>query len=162
MVIKVIREVFSQKIYILGWFALSVSFFFAFLLIQVKTIPGNDFLFQLQLLSLKDYSLFSLLSLLAGLSFLMQWYLLKQKRKAMGAIGSGIAGGFWATIGSIFGSATCASCIAALFGFLGVGTVFTLLDYRNYIVAASVAFLGISIYFASQKVIGACKSCETK
>lgn len=160
IIIKAIQEVFSQRLYLAGWLLLSIAFFFVFFFIQVGTVPGNDFLFQLQIFSLREYLLLAILASFASLSCFMQWHSARKKKKTIAALGSGVMGGLCATVGSIFGSATCASCIAALFSFLGAGTLFVLLDWRNYIVAFSFLFLATSIYLSSRRIMGTCRSCS--
>lgn len=163
--VKAIWEVLSRKGYLLGWLILAILFSFIFISIPVKAIPGNSFLFQLSLLSPKEYLLLASLAFFASLSLVMQFYLWRRKRElksTMSTLGSGGVGGFAATVASMFGTATCASCISALFGFLGIGTIFTLIDYRSYIVVFSFVFLSISIYFASRRIVGECPLCVAK
>lgn len=159
------RTVLGKRTYGLGWLILAGVFFFLFVSIPVRTIPGNSFLFQLELLSVKELILLSSLAFLASLSFTMQWYLWRRKselKRKMGALGTGGAGGLGAIVASMFGTATCASCVAALFGFLGVGMVLTLIDWRNYIVAFSFILLFVSLYFSSRRIVNKCLSCETR
>lgn len=159
------RTVLNKRRYGVGWLILAGVFFFLFVSIPVRTIPGNSFLFQLELLSFKEYILLGSLSLLASLSLVMQWYIWRGKRElksTVSALGSGGAGGLFATLASMFGTATCASCVAAFFGFLGIGTVFTLIDWRNYIVGFSFILLCLSIYFSSRRIIDECSSCEVR
>ncbi len=163
--IEAIRIVVSQKKYVFGWLLGAIGFFFLFLSIPIRAIPGNSFWFQLSLLSFKEYILLGSLAFMSALSFIMQWFLWVRKRelrKAASALGSGGAGGLSAVLASMFGTATCASCISALFGFLGVGTVFTLIDWRNYIVAFSFLLLFVSLYFSSRGIVSKCVPCEAK
>lgn len=163
--IEASRIVLSQKKYIVGWLCAATGFFLLFLSIPVGIVPGNSFGFQLSLLSFREYMLLGSLALVSALSFVMQWFLWKRRRelkKTARALGAGGAGGFSAIVASMFGTASCASCISALFGFLGIGTVFTLIDLRNYIVAFSFLLLFISLYFSSQRIVSKCISCDTK
>lgn len=153
-------RVFANKLYLLFALLLSLSFFFLFIYIPVRNIPGNDFAFQLSILTPTDFLLLIALSLLTTLSLIMNLYLFLQRRKkqiGIALFSQGGVGIFSGTIASIFGTATCAACVGSLFGFLGVGGVFFLLEYRTPITILAIILLLISLYFTAQKVEGVCK-----
>ena len=161
--IEAIQAVLAQKRYSFLLLLFAIGFFFLFLFIPTRAIPGNSFWFQLSLLSFKEYILLGSLAFLSALSLTMQWYLWVRKRElrnAVSALGTGGAGGLSAVLASMFGTASCASCISAIFGFLGIGMVFTLIDYRNYIISASLLLILASIYFASRRINNICRSCD--
>ena len=78
-------------------------------------------------------------------------FLIKGKAMMISAFFAGIAG-----------SAFCASCLAPLFAFFGIGfsgVIFTL-QYRFYFVAIIVAFMLVAIYLTSRKIVGVCEDCK--
>ena len=99
------------------------------------------------------------LSSLIGLMVSMQVYVYKIKKSAKG-VGRGAVGGFSSIMAGLFGTASCSSCVAALFGFLGVGTVFFLIQYQWYIVGISLFLMLISIYFTSLSIEKNCEACK--
>lgn len=139
------------------------ALFILFIALPVFTIPGNTLQFQLKTFRTQDYALMLFFSALAGLNFALYWFALKQKRdqnipqSVVGGTTSGIAGIF----GAIVGTATCASCLAALFGLVGLGTgsVFFVLKNQSYFLVGAIALMLISIYFAARKVSKVCHSC---
>jgi len=163
--ILAIKELLGRKNYLIGLLILAPIIFLLLIYIPVRTIPGNDFAFQLSLLTVGDRILLVILSLLTALSIVMNIFVLRNKSNTQNSLsmagqsGTGILSG---VIGSVFGTATCASCATSLFGFLGVGGVFFLLEYRTWIVAASIILILVSLYFTSRKVIGVCESCRVR
>lgn len=157
------KLVFSDKRYLFGFLVVTFAMFWLLLYIPIRTIPGNDLAFQISILTPKDWLLFTILPILTALSIVMNIYILKNKASARaGAVmaGQGGTGFFSGIIASVFGTATCASCVATIFGFLGVGGVLFLLQYRTYITAAAIILLLISLYFTSKRVLNACESCR--
>lgn len=160
---KVILNAFKNRTNVVIFFLITIISFSVFLYLPIKTVPGNDLIFQLSILSFKDLVLFIILSLLVGLSFVLQIALWKKKRglkttvKGVSSIGLSSFGG---VIASVFGTATCASCLTALFGFLGIGTIFSLIEYRSYIMIGAIALITFSIYLTSRQLKKGCKSCE--
>lgn len=127
------------------------------ILIPTLTIPENDLLFQLSIFTVKDWFLTVLLSILVGLMITLQVYSYRKQRSLH--IGNSIAGSSSGIIASLFGTAGCSSCLAGIFGFLGAGNVFFLLEYQAYVVAVSMVLILASLYFAARKINcnGACK-----
>lgn len=160
--ILAIKVVLKDKKYLAAFLFLSLAIFWLFIYIPVRNIPGNDFAFQLSIMTFQDKILMGLLSILVALSILMNIYAFKLKRSTrigISAVGQGGGGLFSVVVASVFGTATCASCVAAIFGFLGTGGVLFLLAYRTQIVLVSIVLLLISLYFTSAKVLGICKNC---
>ena len=154
-----IRMVLGDTSYLLGFFLLIGLFVWLFFYIPVRNIPGNDFAFQLSIMSPKDIILLITLSTLTALSVVMNGYILRRQfsmRSGVGLVSQGGLGGFVGVIGSIFGTASCASCAVSLFGFLGVGSVFFLLQYRQVITVVAILLLIFSLYFTSKSVLGIC------
>ncbi len=158
-IITAIRMVLSDTKYLLTFILFIGFFIWFFLYIPVRNIPGNDFAFQLSIMSPRDFILLITLSTLTALSIVMNGYILKRQftlRSSVGMVGQGGVGSLAGVIGSIFGTASCASCAVSLFGFLGVGSVFFLLQYREVITVAAILLLIFSLYFSSKSVLGIC------
>lgn len=168
------KEIFNHPRYLWIFLGLALLFFWVLVYIPVRSIPGNDFLFQLSILTVKDWILFITLSVLTALSVVFNIYLLflnkrrdsgsfahKNKVKVGAALtvqgGTGILSGI---VASLFGTATCAACISSLFGFLGFGGVLFLIEYRTPITVAAILLLLVSLHFTSQKVLRVCKICK--
>lgn len=158
-IITAIRMVLGDSRYLTTFLLLIGVFVWLFLYIPVKNIPGNDFAFQLSIMAPKDFILLIALSTLTALSVVMNGYILKRQfsiRSGVGLVGQGGLGSFAGVIGSIFGTASCASCAISLFGFLGVGSVLFLLQYRQIITTGAIILLIFSLYFTSKSVLGIC------
>ncbi len=161
--LQTFRIVFASRRYVLGFITISILLFWLFLYIPVTLIPGNDFAFQLSILAAKDIFSLGFLAILTALSLLLHVYLLQRKVGASQislTMGSGLAGSTIAVVGSLFATASCAACIATLLGFLGVGTIFFLIDHRQLIIVFSVIMMLISLHFTAQKVLGVCEICN--
>ena len=144
------KEVLQSKKYSRIFLLLSALIVVVYILIPVFTIAGNDLLFQLSVFTLKDWFLIVPLSLLIGLMITMQVYNYK-KTKMLNA-GKGIVGSSSGIIAGLFGTAGCSSCLASVFGFLGIGNILFLLEYQAYVVASSLALILGSLYFTSKKI----------
>ena len=125
------KKVLRKKGYLLAFMAVAIIFFGIFFLLPVFAIPGNDIKFQSSVFTISDYLIMAFLSITIGLLISMQVYNFKMKRSAK-ATGKGILGGFSGFVAGIFGTASCSSCIAAVFGFLGAGTIFFLVENQLY------------------------------
>ena len=156
------KTVLSKKFYLLGFLTLIPLTFFLFVMIPVWTIPGNSLDFQLGIFSERDYILLSILLFLTSLFLTMQVFIFRNsisaKDKTTAAVKGGV-GGYTAVVGSVFATAACSSCLFALFGFLGFGTLFFLLEHQWYILTGAMLLLVVYLYFASKKVNGICDVC---
>ena len=155
-----VRHIFKETKYRLLFIGIALGMFFLFILIPVWTVIGNSFAFQLSLFTLPDFILLVFLSLLNGLFITMQIYLWKSPKMTVQGIGKSVGGSAGALFAGIAGTAFCASCLAPLFAFLGIGfsgVVFTL-EYRLYVVVIIVILMFIAIYLTSKKVVGTCNN----
>jgi len=149
-------------VFVFVWFAL-----FAFMFsIPLKAIPGNSLRLQAELFKLQDYVILIGLSGLSALSlaiqvnvFRMKYASITRDAGSMAVGGMGIASGI---VSSLFASATCASCMGALFGFLGFNTLLILIDNRWYILSGAFLLLGVSLYLASRRFNRGCELCIIK
>jgi hypothetical protein len=158
-----LREVFAHSKYKLYFLGLSLAIFLILILLPVLSIPGNSFGFQLSIMKQSEIILFVILSILTALSIVFHIYILrhiKSKKVGISLVGQSGLGIFSGLIGSLFGAASCASCLTFVFGLLGVSGVVFLLDYKTPITYGAIIILIISLYFTSQKVLGVCTRCK--
>ena len=144
------KEVLQSKKYVKIFAFLTLFMVAVYIIIPVLTIEGNDLLFQLSVFTIKDWLLIVPLSGLIGLMITMQVYSYK-KQKSLN-VAKGVAVSSSGIIAGLFGTAGCSSCLASLFGFLGVGNVFFLLEHQVYVVSISFILILVSIYFTSKKM----------
>lgn len=145
------------------WFGLfSGVIFAAYIVIPVWLTPYSSFDYQFSILRPKDYVLFAALALLTSLLIMMQVFLFSRSRKQEKAlaVGRGSAGVASALFGGILATAACASCIAAILGFLGAGSVFFVLDYRLPISIGAITLMLVALYFTGRRVHNHCEHCE--
>lgn len=139
----------------------SFLFLLLFIYIPVTKIPGNSFSFQISIFTFKDWFSLIALSLLSSLSLTMNVFVFDQENKSRltkSSFGRGSLGIIYGFIGSIFGpTASCASCVGSIFGFLGVGAVIFMIRYQTYILLTFVILILFSIYYTSLRVLGICK-----
>jgi len=158
-----IKTVLSKKWYLFSFLALVPLVFLFFVYIPVRSIPGNSLEFQLGIFSHRDYTTLTIFSLLTSLFLIMQAFIFRNSlnsKDKLVSLGKGGIGGYVAIIGSIFGTASCSSCLAALFGFLGFNTLLFLVERQWYIVSGAIILLLISLYFVSKKINGICDICR--
>lgn len=152
------RTILTKRNYLLLFLAGIPTVFAVFVFIPVKTIPGNDLFFQLSIFTLRDWTLMFALSFLTSLLIIMNIYIFRQRR-AIAEAGKAGAGGLSSMVGAVFGTAACSSCVAALFGFLGLPAVLFLIEARLYIVVGAIGLILLSLYFAAKKIVLACENC---
>ena len=153
---KASKKILSNTKYLISFIVIAVVLFGIFVLIPVLTIPGNDLLFQLDVFTFKDYALLIFLAVFMSLMIAMQVFSYQVKKSAAKAT-SGTAAMVPGFTAALFGTASCSSCVAAIFGVFGIGTVLFLIQYQWYIVGFSFLLVGISIYFSSVSIEKRCK-----
>ena len=155
------KSVLENKSYKLWFFGLTAIFIAAYLLLPIWLTPGNTLSFQLSLLRPSDYILFFVLSAVTALLILMQAFIfLRSKKGRAGAVGQGGVGAFSALFGGLLATAACSSCIAAILGFLGAGSIFFILENQPYFVYGAIALVLLGLYFSARRVQGYCEDCE--
>lgn len=160
-------QVFVERKYIFIFLSFALFFFALFVFIPVATAPGNTLAFQLSALSFfraQDYFLMIFFALLAGLNFSMNiyaWRKQKQTANIYKSVASGATVGFGGIFAAIVGTATCVSCLAYLFGImgLGIGSVVFILKYRTFFLLGAIVLILFSLYLTARKVNKACNSC---
>lgn len=156
--------VFRDKKYLTILLITTALIFSILLYIPVTLMPGNSLISHINSISSQDLALYLLLSFLTGLSITFNLFLIGRKAGGMkygffatAQTGTGLISAIFA---SIFGVASCAACLTSIFSLIGVTGVFFLVDFRVPITLAAAGILLVSLYFTSQKVVGACKNCK--
>lgn len=142
----------------------SFVFFVLFIVIPVFTIPGNSLAFQLSIFREQDYVLMAFLAMLVGLNVALQWCSFQQRKAQQDiskSVAQGVSSGVLGVFGAVVGTAACASCLAFLFGLIGLGTgsVFFVLKNQSYFLLVAIALMIIMLYFAARKINKVCTSC---
>lgn len=166
-------QVLGEQKYVFILLSFALFFFALFVFIPVATTPGNTLAFQLSIFRVQDYFLMTLLAFLVGLNFSMNIYAWrkskrfdyaqrKQSANISQSAASGAAAGFGGAFAAIVGTATCASCLAFLFGIvgLGIGSVAFVLKYQTFFLLGAIALVLFSLYFTARKVNKHCASCK--
>lgn len=155
-----IRIGFRDRNNFVTFIALWVILFVFMFSIPVINIPGNSILFQAQLFRGDEYAILILLSLFSAFSLVLQWVAFRISKKGAGQEaflgGTGVLSG---VISSLFASASCATCIGALFSFLGFNTILFLAIHRWYILVFALLLLFLSIILATRKIVRGCEVC---
>lgn len=157
-IITASKQVLSRRNYLISFIAIIFIILAVFISIPVFLIPANSLLFQLTVFTIKDYVLLTVLSILISLIIVMQVFSYKMAKFC--SPGKTAVSGGSAIIAALFGTASCASCLVAVFGFLGVGTVFFLVEYQWPIVGISILIMLVSLYFTSLKLNEVYTSCK--
>lgn len=151
------------------WFLVFIiSALVLFVLVPVWSVPGNSVDFQLSLFTFGNWVLFIVLALLIALLLTMQIFIFKRakgaaiKAKSLGNAATGAAGAYAGILGGVFATAACSWCVAAVFGFLGTGTVLFIAQNQFWAVLVAISIMIISLYFASKKVNNACDCAAIK
>ncbi|MBI1960764.1 MAG: hypothetical protein HYS43_00595 [Candidatus Liptonbacteria bacterium] len=153
------KQVLKERKYAPLFLLLALFFFGLFVLIPIITTPGNTLAFQLSIFRVRDYALMVSLALLVGLNFSMNIYARREQKRS--AAVSGSAAGIGGIFGAIVGTASCTSCLAYLFGIMGLGfgSVAFVLEYQTFFLLGAIALVVLALYFAARKINKACDSC---
>jgi hypothetical protein len=159
-----IKQIIKKPSYLFLCVGIAVAFFALFIAIPVFTIPGNNLVFQLSIFRTQDYALMIFLAVLVGLNIAMQAYIWKKQRERgdiSQSVVQGTVSGAMGIFGTVVGTAACASCLASLFGLIGLGTgsVFFVLKNQPYFLLGAVLLMLISLYFVAIKINRVCNSC---
>jgi len=161
-IISATKTVLRIRTYLLLFILLFPIIFFIFILVPVVAIPGNDFSFQLNIFTPKDYVFLTILSLSISLVTTMQIFIFRRNKNIkenLKSAGVGMVGGYSGFAATIFATASCSSCIAVILGFLGTGAVFFIVENRSFFIALAISFMLISLYLTARQVNKVCISC---
>ncbi|MBI4114484.1 MAG: hypothetical protein HY445_01425 [Candidatus Niyogibacteria bacterium] len=156
------KTVLRERNYLALFLLLFPVIFFVFILIPVVAIPGNDFVFQLSIFAPKDYALLTILAPLVSLVITMNIFIFRRNKSIkdnLKSAGVGAAGSYSGIIATVFATASCSSCVAVLFGFLGTGAVFFAVENRWLFVTLAIGLMLVSLYFSAKKINKVCVSC---
>lgn len=155
-----IRITFVEKKYRILFAGVFAAFAALFVFIPVWTVAGNTLATELDLLTASNIAVMLFISALYALFATMQVYVMRRRRTTRG-VGTVAGAGAGTLFAGIAGSAFCASCLAPLFAFFGIGFggVLVVLEYRFYIVAVTALLMLLAIYFTARKIQNACATC---
>lgn len=164
MIVSAISTALHQKTSLLAGAIAAVLFFALFVALPIWTIPGNSLAFQLKIFRPYDYALMGILAILVGLTVSLETYSGRRRRGADDgarlAVQGTLSGGL-GVFAAVVGTATCGSCLAVLFGLLGLGaasTFFVLQNQQTFLLAAMGVML-IALFVAARRVSRVCRSC---
>jgi hypothetical protein len=155
-----IKEPFKNSNYATLFMVVLFLMFALFTLVPVWTVSGNTLAYQLKIFTTRDYTVLILLSGLSAIFITMQVFVMNLRKKVAG-LGGTVGGGLGALFAGIAGTAFCASCLAPLFAFFGIGFggVVFVLNYRWYFVVGIATLILIAIYLTARKINKVCTSC---
>lgn len=139
-----------------------------FVLVPVLSVPGNDVSFQLSLFTFGNWILFVVLAILIALLLTMQIFIFRRAKnntvraRGLSNAAGGAAGAYAGILGGVFATAACSWCVAAVFGFLGTGTVLFIAQNQLWAVTVAIAIMLVSLYFTSRNVVRECNNCKIK
>ena len=154
------KTVLKNQVYRILFLPIFAAVLVFFVAIPIIAIPSNTLQLQFSLYNPIDYITLVALAMFGSIFVLMNIYVYKQaKEKRLSVVAKGGIGGAFGTLASVFGAASCPMCVAALFGFLGFGTVGILVQYQLWVFLAALFFMLFSLHFISRKVSGVCEKC---
>ncbi|GIW63745.1 MAG: hypothetical protein KatS3mg091_547 [Patescibacteria group bacterium] len=161
MVVKLaVVSVLKQKVFA-GFFAILSVVFFLLSVFLPALLARQSIFIQFSILSFFDYLSFGIFAVLSSLCFVLFVYSIVNNssvsKKAVSGAGVGVFSGLFS---AVLASTTCSYCLLAIFGFLGSGFSFFLLDHRVEILFVALILLISSIFFLSKKIIDGCVDCQ--
>lgn len=165
---RALRAAFADRASRVAFFAVSVLFFVAAILLLVVTIPGNTLPFQLSIFTRGEYALLIVLAVLAGFQGAFQVSIWRAQRRSHAWPRAVVQGTFTGVSGlsaffaAALGTAACSACLATLFGLLGVGTgtLFFIVERRTIFLVGAVAIMLLSLTMAARRMLHRCPACE--
>jgi len=157
------KTIFASRKYKLSFAVIATVFVLAYIFFPVLHMSGKSVSAQLSSLSFYDYLLFAALSVAVSLLVSAQIFLFfRSKKGRIAALGQGGVGAFSAFFSAILATAVCFSCVAAVLGFLGAGSVFFITEHKIPIITGVIVFILISLYFSALRIEGLCEKCDPK
>jgi hypothetical protein len=156
---KALSAVFGRPRYVALAAVLSAASFAFYVSVPVLSVPGNSYGFFFESTPATDIAVIAALSALMGIVLSMQAYAWGNRAETARDAGIGLAGFFSGAVSSIFASATCASCVSALFSFIGFGGVVFLTEHKAEVTAITAGIVMLSFYLTSRRIAGKCDSC---
>ncbi|MEW6722681.1 MAG: hypothetical protein AB1324_05455 [Candidatus Micrarchaeota archaeon] len=161
-IVKALSSVFSGPRYVLLAAALAVLSFSFYISVPVFVVPGNSYAFFFASTPLPELLVIGDVSALMGAVLAMQAYAWQNRIETVRNAGMGLAGFLSGAASSVFATATCASCVSAIFSFVGFGGAVFLVEHRGEMMALTAGIVLLSLYFTSKRIAGECGSCGIK
>jgi len=151
------KTLFASSRYLALFLATGIIFILLYIGIPLYSVPSNSLDMWLAESTPLSLSIMFLTAAGLGLLLAMHVYLYRCSRtlapKEAGAGTIATVSGFTS---GLFTSATCASCVATLFSFLGFPTVLLMLQYRLELSLLSLALIAVSLHFTSRRFYMTC------
>lgn len=164
MIGSAISAALNEKVSLPAGIVAAVLFFALFVALPVWTIPGNTLAFQLKIFRPYDYALMGILAILVGLTVSLETYSWRRRRGADDGARLAVQGTLSGGLGmfaSVVGTATCGSCLAVLFGLVGLGaaSTFFVLQNQQVFLLAAIGVMLIALVVAARRADAVCRSC---
>jgi hypothetical protein len=154
-----IRIVFSNPKYIVVGIIAWIIYLVLFAYLAIFSVPANDVEFFLSISKPEELIGIGLLTLGMSIVTTMNVKLIRINHSNVKSAGLTV-GGLAANLTSlVLISATCAACLVALAGVIAAPILTMLLEYRPVAIGISVVLLGISLHYASAKILDKCEFC---
>jgi len=139
----------------------SILIFLLLVFVPVWTTPGNDFFFQLSLLSWDLWMILISLSVSNGLLLFMQLYIRKTvKENGLAHTGKQVMTLGATIISAITSTLACVACYSYILAMLGVGVSTFIATYRTWIAFGAFLITIYAIYAASKRINNHCETCS--
>ncbi len=157
-----VKTVLRTKLGLFWFIGLSLFIFWLLIMIPVWTTPGNDFLFQLKILTNAPalFIVVIVLSIVNALLIAMQIYIKKavtEKRKGDHSEATTASSALLSILASLL---ACSACYSAVLAVFGLGTTAFLVKWRLPIAFVALVIAGYAIYKASKRINGNCTVCK--
>lgn len=147
----------SYRLIALGTAAALLAFYLS---VPVLFIPGSSYRSVIMMMSLPEQLSTILLSALMGAVTAMQVFAWRNNAHRLSHAGAGLAGLVSGSLSVLFSTASCASCMSALFSLVGFGGLMFFFQHRSEMMALTFVILAASFYLTSKRIAGKCASCS--
>ncbi len=152
--------VFSSPGYVMLAAGLGALLLLFYLAVPLMMIPGASIRSIIAMMSFPEQVSTVLLSALMGALGAMQAYAWRNNAHRISHAGAGLAGFLSGSLSIFLTTASCASCMSALFSFIGFGGVMFFYQHKGEVTALTFLILGASLYLTSRRIAGKCASCS--
>lgn len=153
-VLQTLRDPRDRRVLLL----VSVVLFVLLIVTPVFAIPSNTLDYQLHSFSIQNYVLMLVLSLLAGLTFSLEWRAIREIKKSRAVSAGGLLSSIVGVASAALSTVYCGCGIAFFIGFAGLGTGGTLffIQHQTYFLIGGMVLMLVTLYFAARRVAGVC------
>ncbi|GEM_PF-2740535 len=141
----------------------ALLFFALYFFVPVWIVPGNSPSFELSLISPLNFFLLSLLALMTGILFSLEWYSLARTKgsAAVKTAGGGGVGILASMAGGILAAASCACSVGIFLGLIGLGGgALFVAAHQTLVVLVFVGITAFGLYFSARRAAGICATCR--